>query len=117
METNEIKRIALAEAPVGTGANGCEITMSFTENYYNMNDTFEMESTKQQFFVVGGPIRRSDSCWELQVRIISDNYNEELEGDPQAGDTTRWIGNSFPELHEYGKLYMLFSAIEEAIAA
>lgn len=60
-----------------------------------MNDTFEMESTKQQFFVVSGPIRRSDSCWECQVRIISDNYDESLEGDIQAGDSTRWIGEIF----------------------
>ena len=102
IETNEIKHVALAEAPVGDGANGCEITMSFTENYYNMNDTFELDGTKQQFFVVSGPIRRSDSCWECQVRIISDNYDEKLEGNPVAGDTTRWVGNAFPELHEYG---------------
>ena len=72
--------------------------MSFTENYYNMNDTFEIESTKQQFFVVGGPIRRADNCWELQVRIISDNFNESLEGPIYAGDTTRWIGELIADL-------------------
>ena len=117
IETNEIKRVPFADVPVGDGAGGSEITMAFTENYYQLNDTFMIEETRQQFFVTAGPTRKNDTYWELQVRIIDNDYSSVLEGDIQPGMTTRWIGNAFPELHEYGKLYMLFSAIEEAIAA
>ena len=95
METNEVKRIALADTPVGDGKGGTEITMAFVENYFNMNDTFMLEETRQQFFVVSGPVRKNDHYWELQVRIIDDSYDVELEGNPQAGDTARWIANAF----------------------
>lgn len=103
IQTNEIKRVAFADTPVGDGAGGTEITMAFKENYYNLNDTFEVEESKQQFFVVAGPTRRRDDYWELQVRIIDNDYNSVLDADAcQVGMTTRWIGNAFPEMHEYG---------------
>lgn len=96
IETNDIKRIEIVDTPVGNGLNGTEITMAFRENYYNMNDTFEIEETRQQFFVVSGPIRRSDSYWECQVRIIDGSYNTVLDDSVSyVGAMTRWIGNAF----------------------
>lgn len=117
IETNEVKRVALADTPVGDGQNGAEITMAFTEHYYNMNDIFELEDTKQQFFVVSGPVRQSDVYWEYQVRILDNSYDTKLEGDNtlSQGSLSRWIGCAFPELHEYGKLYMLFSAVSHSV--
>ena len=103
IETNEVKRIPFADVPVGTGANGTEITMAFTENYYQMNDTFEVEATHQQFFVTATPTRKNDQYWEVQVRIIDNDYSSVLDDSGcQIGMTTRWIGNAFPELHEFG---------------
>lgn len=73
------------------------------ENYYQKNDTFEIEETRQQFFVTAGPTRKNDKYWEIQVRIIDNDYNSVLDGTiDYVGARTRWIGNAFPELHEYG---------------
>lgn len=104
IQTNEIKRVEIVDEPIGNGAGGTEITMAFRENYFQKNDTFEVEDTHQQFFVVAGPTRQRDDYWELQVRIIDNDYNSILDDSiAYTGAKTRWIGNAFPELHEYGK--------------
>ena len=96
IETTEIKRIEIVDEPIGDGAGGSEITMAFAENYYNMNDTFEIEGTHQQFFVVAGPTRKHDKYWELQVRIIDSSYNTLLDNSiSYTGAMSRWIGNAF----------------------
>jgi len=65
IETNFIKRIPYALAPVGDGADGTEITFYFTERYYEKYDIFKDDQTRQQFIVVSRPIRKSDNCWEV----------------------------------------------------
>ena len=60
VETNQIKRIELADAPVGDGANGSTIIFAFKERYFEKYDIFKMDRTLQQFFVVSRPVRRAD---------------------------------------------------------
>lgn len=55
VETNNIKKIAFAETPTDVGDNGSEITMAFTENYYQKYDIFRIDATKQQCQVVSRP--------------------------------------------------------------
>ena len=102
IETSEIKRLAIVDTPVGNGYNGSEITMAFGEHYYNMNDTFQVDDARQQFFVTSGPIRKADDYWEYQVRIVDASYDTLLDDAVTRGATTRWIGNAFPELSEFG---------------
>lgn len=105
IQVNDIKRVEIVDEPIGDGAGGTEITFAFRENYYNMNDTFEVEDTHQQFFVVAGPTRHRDDYWEVQVRIIDNSYDTVLDDSiSYTNARTRWIGNAFPELHEYGRL-------------
>jgi hypothetical protein len=47
IETNQIKRVPFADVPVGTGAGGSDVTMAFTERYYDLYDTFKIEATGQ----------------------------------------------------------------------
>ena len=66
------------------------------ENYYQKNDTFEIEETRQQFFVTAGPTRKNDIYWEIQVRFIDNDYNSVLDDTiDYVGARTRWIGNAF----------------------
>lgn len=112
VETNQIKRIRFAEVPVGTGENGSEIEMVFDENYYRMHEIFKIEKTGQQCFVVSDSVRKADNRWSVMVRLIDDDYSSVLDLDGcQIGDTTRFIGNAKPELHDCGKLTMPQSAI------
>ena len=60
VETNNIKKIEFAEVPTETGENGTEITMAFTENYYQKYDIFRIDKTRQQCQVVSRPIRKKD---------------------------------------------------------
>lgn len=101
VETSYIKRVPFAAAPVGDGANGSEIEMIFPENYYQLHEIFKIERTGQQCFVVARPVRRADNYWSVMVRLIDDDYSSVLE-DVYVGDTTRFIGNAKPELHENG---------------
>nr|DAM35525.1 MAG TPA: hypothetical protein [Bacteriophage sp.] len=48
IETNNIKKIEFADVPVGTGADGEDITMAFRERYYEKYDIFQIDETRQQ---------------------------------------------------------------------
>ena len=111
IEINDIKRIEIVDTPIGDGVNGSEITFAFRENYFQKNDTFEIEETRQQFFVTAGPTRQNDQYWVIQARIIDGDFNTVLDDSiSYVGGFAKWIGNAFPELHEYGMLILLFSA-------
>lgn len=101
--TNFIKRIKFAAAPVGNGSNGSDIIMAFTERYYEKYDTFVIEGSKQQCFVLQAPIRKSDRYWEYTVRLIDSTLRDELDtAFCQPGMETRFLTNYMPEYHEMG---------------
>ena len=57
----------------------------------------------QQCFVVSRPVRKADNYWEVEVRLIDNDYNSVLDLDgSQIGDTTRFQSNAMPEAHEEG---------------
>lgn len=107
LEVNYIKRIEFADVPVGDGAGGTEITMAFRERYYGKFDTFKIEKTGQHCFCLTNPVRKGDCYWEQTVRLVSTNYDTILDvSGCQPGDTTRWISNYHPELHDEGLIYV-----------
>ena len=109
VETNNIKKVEFAEVPIGDGANGTEITMAFKENYYQKYDIFRIDKTKQQCQVVSRPIRKRDDYWEVQVRLIDNDYDTTLDTDGcQVGDTTTFQSVAMPELSEEGKHLICF---------
>ena len=81
IETNNIKKVEFAEVPTERGENGTEITMAFKENYYQKYDIFRIDKTKQQCQVISRPIRKRDDFWEVQVRLIDNNYDTILDTD------------------------------------
>lgn len=103
VETNNIKKVEFAEVPIGSGENGTEITMAFRENYYQKYDIFRIDKTKQQCQVVSRPIRKREDYWEVQVRLIDNDYDTTLDTDGcQVGDTTTFQSVAMPELSEEG---------------
>lgn len=111
-ETSYIKKIYFAAEPVGTGADGSEIEMQFTENYYQLHEIFKIELTGQQCFVTSRPVRKSDRCWSVMVRLLDDDYSSVLDTDGcHVGDATKFIGNAKPELHDCGEITLPQSAI------
>ena len=103
VETNNIKKVEFAEVPTETGEHGTEITMAFRENYYQKYDIFRIDKTKQQCQVVSRPIRKREDYWEVQVRLIDNDYDTILDTDGcQVGDTTTFQSVAMPELSEEG---------------
>jgi hypothetical protein len=103
LETNQIKRIPFAAVPEGDGANGSEIEMIFTENWYQQHEIFKIEESGQQCFVTSRPVRLADNMWSVMVRLIDDDYSSVLDKDAcYEGALTHFIGNAKPELHETG---------------
>ncbi len=103
VESNQIKKIEFAETPIEQGENGSEITMAFRENYYQKYDIFRIDETKQQCQVVSRPIRKRDDYWEMQVRLIDNNYDTLLDLDGcQPGMTTTFQSVAVTELSEEG---------------
>ena len=50
---------------------------------------FRIDATKQQCQVVSRPIRKRDDYWEVQVRLIDNDYDTILDTDGcQVGMTT-----------------------------
>lgn len=103
MEDNYIKRIPFAEDVKDGGANGTEITMAFTERYFEKYDIFKVDESRQQLIVVSRPIRKADNYWEVQCRLIDNSYDTELDLDAcRKGMTCRFQSNAHPELSEEG---------------
>lgn len=77
--------------------------MSFTEKYYELHEIFKIDKSGQQCFVVSRPVRKSDNCWSVMVRLVDDNYQSVLDATAcMPGDDTHLIGNAKPELHDCG---------------
>ena len=107
IETNNIKKVEFAEVPTERGENGTEITMAFKENYYQKYDIFRIDKTKQQCQVISRPIRKRDDFWEVQVRLIDNNYDTILDTDGcQVGDSTTFQSNAVPEMSEEGRHFI-----------
>lgn len=103
LETNFIKRVPFAAVPVDDGAEGTEITMAFTENYYQKYDIFVIEDSRQQCQVVSRPVRKGDAYFEVQVRLIDNDFNSVLDANAcHKGSLTHFISNAHPELSEEG---------------
>lgn len=104
VETNEVRRVLLAaDVDSSTTGYGIEFPIAFKERYYELNDTFMVDETKQMFIVMSSPIRKADDFWEYTVRLMDSNPGAEvITAALVSGAETRWIGNVMPELHEYG---------------
>jgi hypothetical protein len=91
--------------------------MQFTERYFERNDTFIIEESKQQCIVMESPIRKSDNFWEYTVRLIDSTYRETLDlTSCQIGMTTRFVSNIQPEYHEEGKLIKALAYLQVRLA-
>ena len=101
IETNNIKRVEFADNFNSPVTPGSEFVLAFKERYYEKYDIFQIDSTGQQCMVVARPIRKRDDYWEVTVRLIDNDYRTEFQS-VYRGDTTRFIGNAVPELHEEG---------------
>lgn len=103
VETNYIKRVEFADVPVSSGEVGETIIMAFKEQYYQKYDIFKIDKTMQQCFVVSRPTRKADNYWEVEVRLLDNDYSTILDMEGcQIGDTTRFQSNAMPEAHEEG---------------
>lgn len=103
IEVGFLKRVAFAAPPTGDGAGGSDITMYFTERYYERYDTFIIEKSGQQCVVKTVPQRKADNFWEYVVQLIDSDYEAILDANScQVGDTTRFLSNVVPEYHSEG---------------
>ena len=60
VDVNFIKRVEFAAIPTENGEGGSPITMAFKERFYEKYDTFRIEKTRQQCFVISRPFRRGE---------------------------------------------------------
>lgn len=103
IDVNFIKRVPFIAVPSGDGAQGTEIVCHFPENYYQKNDVFIIENSRQQLIVISRPVRRSDRDFEVICRLQDSDYSSVLDFDAcQVGMNTRFLTNYQPELHSEG---------------
>ena len=114
IDTNQVKKVEFAEKPSTLGEGGTEITMAFKENYYQKYDIFMIDESRQQCQVVSRPIRKRDDYWEVQVRLIDNDYSSILDDSAcEEGMTTTWKSVAVPELSEEGIVLVLLSYIKQ----
>ena len=98
-----IKRVKFAAVPSGDGSGGADITMYFTERYYEKYDTFKVDNSRQQLIVKTTPQRKADDFWEYTVQLIDADFSSVLDSNAcQVGMTTRFLSNIMPEYNEIG---------------
>lgn len=98
-----IKEVEFAAVPSGDGAEGADVTMYFTERYYEKYDTFKIQNSRQQCIVKATPRRKADNFWEYTVQLIDSDFTSVLDTNAcQVGMKTRFLSNIMPEYHELG---------------
>lgn len=103
INVNFIKRVPFLVKPTGDGAQGTDIIFHFPENYYQKNDVFVIEESRQQVIVLSRPIRRSDADWEVVGKIQDSDYSSVLDASAcEPGMMTRFLTNYHPEFHREG---------------
>ena len=103
IDANYIKRIKFAADVTDAGANGTDISFTFTERYYEKHDIFKIDGSMQQCIVMSRPIRLADNSWQVYARLIDNNYASVLDLSAcLAGMTTRFQSVAMPEMHEEG---------------
>lgn len=99
IKVNRIHRVPMVKAIAGTGENAGDVCFYFGENWYNKNDVFVVERTRQQFIVVNRPQRVNDKEWIVVAKIMDDDYNSSVDQSGNyVGSTTRFLTNFHPEL-------------------
>ena len=110
-----VKRIPFAADVTDTGSNGSDITMWFTERYYEKYDTIQIVGSKQQVIVLQTPIRKADNFWEYTCQLLDSTLEEELDVNfCKTGMETRFLTNYQPEFSEEGlkiALILLYSSL------
>ena len=77
--------------------------MVFPERYYEVDDTFIIEDSKQMCIVVAAPINKASNYWEYSVKLMSGSFTATLDTSAcYPGARTRWIGNVKQEYHSNG---------------
>ena len=103
IDVNFVKRIPFAADVTDTGSNGSDITMWFTERYYEKYDTIQIVGSKQQVIVLQSPIRKADNFWEYTCQLLDSTLEEELDLNfCKTGMETRFLTNYQPEFSEEG---------------
>jgi len=98
-----IKQVIFAAEPIGNGSGGADITMFFTERYFEKYDTFIIDESRQQAIVKSIPQRKADNYWEYTVQLIDSDFSAILDVEAcQVGKSTRFLSNIMPEYHEEG---------------
>lgn len=96
IEQNQIDYVPFVAVPQGDGENGTEICMAFDRRYYEVDDTFIIEDSKQMCIVVAAPVRRADQYWEYAVKLMAGDLSATLDKSACfVGARTRWIGELF----------------------
>ena len=115
IDVNFVKRVPFAADVTDTGSNGSDITMWFTERYYEKYDTMQIVGSKQQVIVLQTPIRKADNFWEYTCQLLDSTLEEELDVNfCKTGMETRFLTNYQPEFSEEGlkiALILLYSSL------
>ena len=94
VDVNYIKRIEFAAVPTGDGTGGTEITFAFRENYYQRNDTFRIEGSRQLVFCKSAPVKKAENYWEIRGQIVDSDFSTVLDTTYcQPGMKTRFLSN------------------------
>lgn len=105
IEVQRLHRVPIISSE-GDGCNKSDVLFYMPENYYQKYDIFTVERTRQQFQVLNHPQRVADNCWLIIAKINDGEYNSVVDSraadNNLAGESTRFITMSAPEMHEEG---------------
>jgi len=114
IDVNFIKKVYFATTNNGAGFTGLgEVTLYFTEKYFDQYDVFTISSGKQNFLVMDAPQRLANDKWAYKVRLNSHSMTETVASDLiVAGDSFAvYSHNTQPELSDEG--YVKFQGTSE----
>jgi hypothetical protein len=112
LDVNKVKQVRIVENVTTAGNNGADIIIKLEERYYNPNETFKIEGSRDLLFVTMPPRRNSLNQWEYVCRFVTDDIARGLDLNfAKKNNMTRFVSNHHAEMSDKG-YYKLQSNVE-----
>lgn len=103
VDTEKIKQVKIVADVTTDGTNGTDVVIRLAERYFNPNETFRIEGSRDTLFVTMVPRRISINDWEYVCRAVVSDISRGINlGYAKKGNTVRFLGNHHPEGSDHG---------------
>ncbi len=101
INVTNVKKVKIAEDVTTSGVNQEDIVICLEENYFQYQETFVIDGSRDTLYVIAPPRQISTKKWQYTCKLVTSDINRSINlAYARRGNTTRFRSNALPELSE-----------------